>query len=244
MKAILGTMTFGQQVNLELSKQMITRFLEEGFREIDTAYIYNHGDSETYVGHAIANIQNTNSSISTKVNPRVTDRFDLSAVKAQLEESLNRLRQTKVDVLYLHFPDPRTPINITLQACAELHEQGKFSELGLSNFSAWQVVEAWNLCKRQGWPLPKIYQGLYNGLSRGVETELLQVLREHKMRFYAYNPLAGGILTGKYGNVHSVPGPGRFTYRPNYRDRYWKKSFFCAVVVPILTKLQDLRTYS
>ena len=222
---ILGTMTFGQQVNMSESEQMLSRFLQEGYTEVDTAHVYNDGDSERYIGSAIRSLKTKHSLVSTKVNPRIAKQFDLSTVKYQLEESLKRLGLQRVDVLYLHFPDPRTPLNTTLEACAKLYEEGKFSKLGLSNFPAWQVTEAWNLCKRNHWPMPKIYQGLYNALSRGIESKLLTTWEEHGISFYAYNPLAGGMLAEKYSDVNKEPGRGRFEYRPNYRDRYWKKVF-------------------
>lgn len=226
---ILGTMTFGPQVDRATSQAMVASFLAQGYREIDTAYVYNNGDSERFLGAAVRTLAASQVNIATKVNPRVADAFDAAALSAQMEESLQRLECDAVDLLYLHFPDPRTPLETTLAACAELHASGKFRELGLSNFPAWQVVEVWHLCEKHGWPRPTVYQGLYNGLSRGVETELLPALRRYGMRFYAYNPLAGGILAGKYGGMDEEPTPGRFTFRPNYRNRYWKKPFFEAL---------------
>jgi len=144
---------------------------------------------------------------------------------------LERLNLPSVDLLYLHFPDTKTPLVETLEACAKLHEEGKFNKLGLSNFPSWMVVEAWHLCQKNGWPLPEVYQGLYNGLSRNVEEELFPALRHLGIRFYAYNPLAGGLLSGKYTNFSDPPIHGRFTLRPNYQSRYWKPSFFAAVEV-------------
>jgi aflatoxin B1 aldehyde reductase len=229
IKPILGTMTFGPQVDRCSAQAMVACFLAQGYREIDTAYVYNNGDSERFLGAAVGTLVASQAKIATKVNPRVADAFDLSALSAQMDESLQRLECDAVDLFYLHFPDPRTPLQTTLAACAELHASGKFRELGLSNFPAWQVVEVWHLCEKYGWPRPAVYQGLYNGLSRGVETELLPALRQHGMRFYAYNPLAGGILAGKYGGMDEEPTSGRFTFRPNYRNRYWKKPFFDAM---------------
>ena len=230
IKAILGTITFGSQVNQETSEKMISYFLEQGHSEIDTAYVYNHGQSEKYIGTAFSALGvNNKVTISTKANPRVTSVFDYESIQVQINKSLERLQQESVDIFYLHFPDPRTPLKKTLEACAELHALGKFQELGLSNFPSWQVVKIWHLCQLHGWPKPTVYQGLYNGFSRGVEPELLPALRQCGMRFYAYNPLAGGILAGKYNNITDEPAPGRFTFRPNYRDRYWNKAFFEAL---------------
>jgi aflatoxin B1 aldehyde reductase len=113
--------------------------------------------------------------------------------------------------------------------CADLHAEGKFKQLGLSNYPAWQVVEIWHLCEKRGWPTPTVYQGMYNGLTRSVESELFPALRELKMRFYVFNPLAGGMLTGKHTNFENNPSPGRFARLKSYRNRYWKASYFEAV---------------
>jgi aflatoxin B1 aldehyde reductase len=233
-RVILGTMTFGPQLDLADSRSIVHRFLEEGYHEIDTAHVYNDGDSEKYLGAILSEDASdpakiARAKIATKVNPRITGRLDADSVVFQVNESLRRLQTPSVDILYLHFPDPATPIEVTLAACADLHRQGKFRALGLSNFPAWEVVHIWHLCQQRGWPVPEVYQGLYNGLSRSVESELLPALRQLGMRFYAYNPLAGGILAGKYSSFDDVPSPGRFTFRPNYRQRYWKQAFFEAI---------------
>ena len=228
VKPILGTMNFGPQVGLEDSSKMVDIFLSQGLQEFDTAYVYNNGDSEKFLGNALKNVKSSRPIVATKVNPRVSGKLDSKSIQGQLHESLARLHLESVDVLYLHFPDPTTSLRETLQCCSELHKQGYFKELGVSNYSAWQVVHIWHLCHENGWPKPTVYQGLYNGLSRNVEAELIPALRELGMRFYAYNPLAGGILSGKYTSIDEIT-PGRFTYRPNYKDRYWKKEFFDAL---------------
>jgi aflatoxin B1 aldehyde reductase len=228
IKLILGTMTFGPQVDMEGSRAMVQRFFEAGYRELDTAYVYNEGASENILG-AILPETAADICLATKVHPRITGRLDGAAVRMQLEASLRRLRRDAVDILYFHFPDPRTPIEDALETCADLHDQGKFRELGLSNFPAWLVVDIWHLCEKQGWPKPGVYQGRYNGLSRDVERELFPALRKLGMRFYAFNPLAGGMLSGRYTDYKESPAPGRFTLRPSYRGRYWKESYFEAV---------------
>ena len=228
-KFVLGTMNFGPQVFAEDSETMVRHFLESGHEEIDAAYVYNKGETERILGDVLEHPDTAVASVATKVNPRITGKLDEASIADQLEESLRRLRKESVDLLYLHFPDPSTALEETLEACSKLHDRGLFRELGLSNYPAWQVVDAWHICRARGWPEPKVYQGLYNGLSRQVEDELFPSLRHCGMRFYAYNPLAGGILAGKYTNFSADPEPGRFTVRPNYRDRYWKESFFAAM---------------
>ena len=229
MKLILGTMNFGPQVDPAGSKEMVHRFLEAGHCELDSAYVYNNGETERILGTIFSEMANGSYSIATKVHPRITGKLDGEAVIMQLEESLQRLCLDSVDILYFHFPDRTTPSEDALETCAKLHAAGKFRELGLSNFPAWMVVDIWHLCKERGWPVPTVYQGLYNGLSRNVESELFDALRKTGMRFYAFNPLAGGLLTGKHANFQSDPLPGRFSRLDSYKSRYWKKSFFEAV---------------
>ena len=84
---------------------------------------------------------------------------------------------------------------------------------------------------RTGWVLPTVFEGVYNPLTRKAETELNECLNHFGIRFYAYNPMAGGLLTGRYGRYEDAPTDGRFTHRPNYQKRYWKKSYFDAVEI-------------
>lgn len=227
---VLGTMTFGESVFAPDVEDFLRAFLEAGYRELDTAYVYNDGVCETLLGDALPAL-NRPYQIATKVNPRITGRLDAEAAYAQLNESLRRLRLPCVDTLYLHFPDPATPVESVLSACGEMHRQGKFKELGLSNFPAWMVTDVWHICERNGWVTPTVYEGIYNPLTRRAEEELNDCLNHFGMRFYAYNPLAGGLLTGRYGSFEEAPEDGRFTHRPNYQKRYWKKSYFDAVDV-------------
>ncbi|WP_255883173.1 MULTISPECIES: aldo/keto reductase [unclassified Ruminococcus] len=226
---ILGTMTFGESVFGDDVVQMIKTFIDYGFSELDTAYVYNEGQSEQLIGAALKELGSDNVKISTKVNPRITGKLDGAAAYAQLNESLSRLGVDCVDTFYLHFPDSKTPIESVLEACADLHQQGKFSELGLSNFPAWLVADVYHKCKSNGWVLPTVYEGIYNPLTRKAETELDDALNYFGIRFCAYNPMAGGLLTGRYSNFEDAPTDGRFTHRPNYQKRYWKESFFKAV---------------
>jgi aflatoxin B1 aldehyde reductase len=229
MRTILGTMTIGPQVSAEDTTTMLKRFAESGRDQIDTAYVYNEGDTEKILGQTLKRFPANAFRISTKVNPRVTGKLDRQSIIMQLNASLDRLGVDAVHVLYLHFPDPTTPIDETLETCAELHSAGKINELGLSNFPAWKVVDIWHKCSSKGWIPPTVYQGLYNALSRKVENELLPALRHLGVRFNAYNPLAGGLLTGKHRSFQEEPRKGRFALRESYRKRYWKETFLKAV---------------
>lgn len=230
MKLILGTMTFGESVFAPDVEAFINTFLEAGYSELDTAYVYNEGQCERLLGETLPKAA-APYTIATKVNPRISGRLDGAAAYKQLNESLERLQLKAVDLVYLHFPDPATPVEDVLTAMADLHGQGKFKELGLSNFPAWMVADVWHLCDRHGWVKPTIYEGMYNPLTRYAERELSACLDHFGMRYYAYNPLCGGLLTGRYGKFEDAPTDGRFTHRPGYQNRYWKKSYFDAVEI-------------
>lgn len=228
MKIVLGTMNFGPQLDLEASRNMVQRFLETGNVELDTAYVYNGGDTEKYLGNILPKID-SKYYLATKVHPRITGKLDRETILMEFNESLSRMNCDKVDLLYFHFPDGKTPIDEALDTIAELHEKGKIKELGLSNYPAWQVVDIWHKCEAHGCPRPTVYQGMYNALCRNVEPELIPAIRSLGMRFYAFNPLAGGLLTGKHMQDEKLEGDGRFARLKSYRDRYWKQSYFDAI---------------
>lgn len=230
MRLILGTMTFGESVFSPDVEQFISAFLDNGGVELDTAYVYNEGRCEELLGEVLPSLNRT-FKIATKVNPRISGKLDADAAYMQVNESLKRMNLNSVDTVFLHFPDPATPVKSVLSAMAELHSQGKFHELGLSNFPAWMVSDVWHICNRNGWVKPTVFEGIYNPLTRKAEAELNDALNYFGLRFYAYNPLCGGLLTGRYVKYEEAPTDGRFTHRPNYQGRYWKKSFFDAIEV-------------
>lgn len=239
IKLVLGSMNFGPQVNKEEAKTMIEYFLKTGNNEIDTAYVYNEGTTEVMLGEILPELGIEKLRIATKIHPRITGKLDRDAVITQFSESLKRMGLNQVDILYFHFPDKLTPINSALKECTQLYEQGKIKELGLSNFPAWKVMDIWHLCDKNNWIKPTVYQGMYNSLCRNVEPELFPALRHLGIRFYAYNPLAGGILTGKHKKFEEIPLSGRFSRLQSYRNRYWKKNYFEAVNVLLAACQQE-----
>nr|XP_061814572.1 aflatoxin B1 aldehyde reductase member 3 [Nerophis lumbriciformis] len=228
---LLGTMAFGGRANAEQSLDMVKTFLNRGHKHLDTAFMYTDGKAENIMGGM--NLPQT-VSIATKANPWDGKTLKPESVRSQLETSLKRLRTDCVDLFYLHAPDHLNPIVDTLRACDQLHKEGKFKEFGLSNYVSWEVAEIVCLCRQNNWIVPTVYQGMYNATTRQVETELLPCLRYFGLKFYAYNPLAGGLLTGKYHfeDKDSAQPEGRFfgnNWAAAYRDRYWKQSHFQAI---------------
>jgi aflatoxin B1 aldehyde reductase len=226
MKLILGTMTFGEQVDQSTAETLLQAFTDAGHNEIDTAHTYCDGRTEEMLGRMLPATARAKLYLASKVNPWHDDGLQPSEVKRQMAEILQRLGSDSVDLLYLHSPDLETPVEQTLEACFELFQQGRFSHFGLSNYASWQVAEVVETCRRNGWMEPTVYQGMYNALTRDVERELFPCLRNDGIRFYAYNPLAGGLLTGKHLSLDDLPDSGRFNSRSGYLERYWKKDYF------------------
>lgn len=118
----------------------------------------------------------------------------------------------------------------------ELHKEGKFSRFGISNYYSFEVARICEICKRNGWIMPIVYQGLYNALHRKVEGELIPCLRFYGISLYCFNPLAGGFLTGKFRrhqDDEDVEARSRFDPKrlqgQLHRGRYWNDAMFDAL---------------
>nr|CAA52740.1 aflatoxin B1 aldehyde reductase [Rattus norvegicus] len=235
---VLGAMEMGRRMDVTSSSASVRAFLQRGHTEIDTAFVYANGQSETILGDLGLGLGRSGCKvkIATKAAPMFGKTLKPADVRFQLETSLKRLQCPRVDLFYLHFPDHGTPIEETLQACHHVHQEGKFVELGLSNYVSWEVAEICTLCKKNGWIMPTVYQGMYNAITRQVETELFPCLRHFGLRFYAFNPLAGGLLTGryKYQDKDGKNPESRFFGNPFsqlYMDRYWKEEHFNGIAL-------------
>jgi aflatoxin B1 aldehyde reductase len=230
-RIILGAMNFGEQVDEVAADRMLAMFLDRDYKEIDTAYKYNDGASEDILGRILTPQRRSKVYLATKASPLSGGGLGTESIVAQVNTSLRRLKTDYVDLLYLHAPDPKTRIEVTLEACEKLYKEGKFREFGLSNYASWQVADIWHLCTRNGWTIPTLYQGRYNAITRDVESELFPAARKFGIRFYAYNPLSGGLLTGRYSQIGSVPKEGRFALKSQYLERFWRVSYFDAIKV-------------
>lgn len=231
-----GTMTFGRPVDQAGANRMVDICLEHGVNFFDTANAYGHGGAETMLGEALRG-RREQVVLSTKVQHKMGDGDDESglspkAIFRQVEESLKRLQTDYIDVYYLHQPDNAVPIEQTLEAMNRLVDQGKVRRIGCSNYAAWQVCEMLWLCEKNGWQAPRITQPMYNLVARGIETEYLPMACRFGVTSIVYNPLAGGLLSGKYRPQQAASG-GRFD--PSfwggavYKDRYWHRQTFAAV---------------
>lgn len=228
MKLVLGTMTFSDQVNQATASAMVNTFKCSGFTELDTAYVYNSGETEKLLGNLQLKGDLDGLPMAGKANPSVNDGLTPDSITHQITTSLARLNRTEFDLYYLHQPDLNTDIRKTLATIFEHYQLGRFKRFALSNYAAWQVAEISEICEQEGWMKPVVYQGMYNALTRDVERELLPCLQNYSMGFYVYNPLAGGMLTGKHGGsaASNTPESGRFATFAGYQDRYWKADYF------------------
>ncbi|KAF7883332.1 uncharacterized protein EAF02_005252 [Botrytis sinoallii] len=189
-------------------QQLLALLVTLKIGHIDTAAIYplsSHGKSEQLLGE---NHAHHSFAIDTKI--KLADfsgkgSLTASAINESVAESLSRIK-AKINVLYCHMPDASTPINETLAALHELHQQNKFQKLGISNFSVAQLQELLEACEKEGYPKPSYYQGQYNALCREAETQLLPILCQQKISYIAHSPLAGGFLTGIFTLGTDVTG--------------------------------------
>ncbi len=228
-----GTMTFGAQADEAVALRMVGRCVDAGINLFDTANIYNQGRSETILGQALAG-RRDNVILATKVRGKMGEGPDESglspaALRKALEASLKRLRSDYVDIYYLHQPDYDTPIEETLAAMDETVRAGKVRYPAVSNYAAWQVCEIHCLAEKNGYKPPYISQPMYNLLARGIEEEYLPFCRRFGVAVIPYNPLAGGLLTGKQSRRQGPVSGTRFDGNQMYLDRYWQDDYFAAV---------------
>ena len=211
----LGTMTFGgsegmwktigslQQSDAE---RLIGTAVDAGINFIDTADVYSGGASEQITGQALKNLKipRENVVVATKVfgetgggpNTRGASRSHiLDGVKA----SLSRLQLDHIDLYQIHGFDPATPIEETMRALDQLVRHGHVRYVGVSNWAAWQIVKALGIAERLGLSRFESLQAYYTVAGRDLERELIPMLQSEGLGLMVWSPLAGGLLSGKYG---------------------------------------------
>lgn len=232
----LGTMTFGDQVSESDAIVMTHAAMNAGLNFIDTADMYVNGRSEEIVGKALKG-RRDDVVLATKfgnlTGPLPNDKgASRKHVMQAIEASLRRLDTDYVDLYYLHLPDYTTPIEETLRALDDLVHQGKVRYPAVSNFRAFQVSKALWTSDVKNLARFECVQPPYNLLTRDIEYELLPLCAEQGLGVCVYNPLAGGLLSGKH-DFSKVPAPGtRFSNQSMgqmYYDRYWNETNFRAV---------------
>src|SRR5213593_4127964 len=218
----LGTMTFGHQCDEPTSVAILNRAADQGVTFIDTADVYpvppapeTAGRTEEIVGRWLQG-QRRRFVLATKCRMRVglganDEGLSRRHILEAVDDSLRRLQTDYIDLYQPHSPDPDTPLEETLQALDDLVRQGKVRYLGCSNYPAWQVALALGHSARSGWARFDCVQPRYNLLYRDIEAELLPLCSDQGLGVIAYNPLAGGFLTGRYQEQEPPPSGTRFT---------------------------------
>jgi aryl-alcohol dehydrogenase-like predicted oxidoreductase len=225
-------MTFGGQTDEQTSVRMVERCIDSGINFFDTANVYTGGTSETMLGRALKGRRHR-VILATKVSNKFGDAPDQQglsrpAIRRAIDESLKRLDTDYLDLYYMHLPDHSTPIEESLAAMDELIKEGKVRYAGQSNYAAWQVAQMQCIAEKNGYQPVLVSQPMYNLLARGIEQELLPMSKEFGIANVVFNPLAGGLLTGKHNASEPVRG-SRFDKNKMYLDRYWHEDDFRAV---------------
>lgn len=242
----LGTMTFGGQCDEATSFRIMDAAAERGVTFLDTADVYpippdiaTSGRTEEVVGRWLAASSGRRRSLvlatkcRARVGPGPNDQgLSRRHIIEACEASLRRLGTDFIDLYQSHSFDPETPIDEALRAFDDLVRSGKVRYVGCSNYAAWQLAIAIGISERHGWARFDCVQPRYNLLHRDIEAELLPLCRDQGIGVIAYNPLAGGFLSGKH-SADAPPAPGtRFTLGASgelYRERYWHAAQFDAV---------------
>lgn len=206
-----GTMQFGGNADAQASKKMFEASRAAGINHFDTAHIYTDGQSETLLG-ALAKTDRADLLIATKVAYDGTG--DPAKLQADFDTSLKRLRMDRVDILYLHMY-VGADLQRALDWIVSQQNAGKVRYIGLSNFAAWQVMQAIAIAKEHRTRID-ILQPMYNLVKRQAEVEILPMCKDQGVTCAPYSPLGGGLLTGKYAQG----GIGRIKTDTRYGERY------------------------
>ncbi|QVQ26846.1 aldo/keto reductase [Achromobacter deleyi] len=234
----LGTMTFGGEGELwskignlqqEDANRLVGRALDAGVNFIDTADVYSEGHSEIITGQALRDLKVARDDVvvATKVfgptgagvNARGNSRFHiLDSVK----KSLSRLQLDHIDLYQIHGFDPATPVEETVRALDNLVQHGHVRYVGVSNWAAWQIMKALGIAERLGLARFESLQAYYTIAGRDLERELVPMLQSEGVGLMVWSPLAGGLLSGKYGRDGQAEAGSRraaFDFPPVDQDR-------------------------
>ncbi|HEY2453923.1 MAG TPA: aldo/keto reductase [Scandinavium sp.] len=235
----LGTMTFGGedgmwgkigQLQQADAERLVGSALDAGINFIDTANVYSEGRSEVITGQALKNLKvpRENVVVATKVfgetgtagvNSRGSSRYHIiNSVK----ESLRRMQLDHIDLFQLHGFDPATPIEETLYALDNLVQHGHVRYIGVSNWSAWQIMKALGISDKLGLSRFASLQAYYTIAGRDLERELVPMMQSEGVGLMVWSPLAGGFLSGKYGRDGQNEAGGRrleFDFPPVNKER-------------------------
>ncbi len=239
----LGTMTFGLQTDENSARAILDKAAGSGVNFIDTADAYplggdfrtTHGRTEEIVGRWLAGRREdfiVATKCAARMGPNPWDEGNSRKhVLQAIDASLKRLQTDYVDLYQLHSDDASTPLDETFETMDTVLRSGRARYVGVSNFLAWRVARAIGRCEVSRWTKPVSVQPRYNLLFREMERELFPLARQDKLAVIAYNPIAGGMLSGKH-NPGTPPNGSRFTLGTatrRYQERYWHDRMFDTV---------------
>lgn len=219
-----GTMTFGDPADEQDSAAMYAACRDAGVNFFDCANVYVKGRSEEILGdlmqgHRDEIVLSTKffGQMGTDINAKGGSRRN---IVHSLEASLKRLKTDYIDLYFMHGFDTTIPLEETLRALDDMVKSGKILYIGASNYAAWQVAKGLGLSAANGWARFECIQPMYNLIKKYAEMEILPMALSENVAVIPYNPLAGGMLTGKYGLKKNEEIPGRLNYSEMYSRRY------------------------
>jgi aryl-alcohol dehydrogenase-like predicted oxidoreductase len=231
-------LTYGGSVEESSARDCIVRAFERGINFFDTANVYARGRSEEVVGRAIAHFDRDDIVLATKVyfpmDSGPNDRgLSRKHIREQIDQSLQRLGTSYVDLYQCHRYDVATPLEETCAAMNDLVRAGKILYWGVSEWTADQIIAAVVLCRARGWAEPVSNQPQYSALWRRIEARVLPACREYGLGNVVWSPLAMGILSGKYTDAANPPAGTRAAgASAEMMDRYFSQ--------PVLDAVQQL----
>lgn len=222
-KLCMGTMTFGREADKAAAKTIFNRCRDAGINFFDCADVYSAGLAESILGELISDCRNE-LVITSKFGSPMGAGYNIQGgsrrhLESSLVASLKRLGTDYIDVYFLHRFDEHTPLEETLRALDDVIARGSVRCIGVSNFAAWQIAKALGTSALNGWTPFHCIQPMYNLIKRQAEVEILPLAQSEKIGVISYNPLGGGILSGKYGE-NRPSDTARLTNDDMYRKRY------------------------
>jgi aryl-alcohol dehydrogenase-like predicted oxidoreductase len=222
-----GTMTFGGDSDEQTSAAIYKHCRDAGINFFDCANIYVGGRSEEILGKLIKDHREDVVIASKAYFPTGEDVNAAGLSRRHLmhsvEDSLKRMQIEAIDLFYMHRFDETTPLEESLRALDDLVSQGKILYLGASNFAAWQVEKALGIALLNGFARVECIQPMYNLVKRQAEVELFPMAKAEELSVFPYNPMGGGLLTGKYG-LGKKPESGRLVDHEIYAMRYGEEA--------------------
>ncbi|MDD8021041.1 MAG: aldo/keto reductase [Acidobacteriota bacterium] len=240
-----GTMSFGAEADEKASAEMFNLCRDKGINIFDCADLYARGQAEEILGRLIKDCREEVIVTSKVYFPTGPDINAMGANRRHImyavEGSLRRLQTDRLDIYFIHRFDDITPLEETLRALDDLVHQGKIVYLGLSNMAAWQIEKAIGVSTLYGLAPVACLQPMYNLVKRQAEVEILPMAEVEKLGVLTYSPLAGGLLSGKYGK-NKRPPSGRLLENKIYQTRYQDELAF--EIAEKFTKLARERGYN